>query len=72
MRELEAAKKYEGKVVFNIVPTSKDVEQDVKSFGIGTHGLVGFDSGGKMATKIPGHNFGKGEIIQAIDTLLAG
>ncbi len=72
MRELETVKKYQGKIRFNIVPISKAVEQEVKSFDIGDHGLVGLDSEGKMAAKIPGHNFGKGEIIQAIDTLLAG
>lgn len=71
MRELEKDTKYEGKVRFTVKAVQENSDE-VKAFDIGSHGLVGLTSDGKLATKIPGHNFGKGEIIQAIDTLLAG
>ena len=71
MRELEAEKTYEGKILFSIVPHTKaGFADEVASFDIGNHGLVGFDPQGKVGTKIPGHEFGKAEIVKAIKTLL--
>ena len=73
MRELEKAKTYEGKIKFTIVPGDKEgFENEVMGFDIGSHGLVGFDTKGKVATKIKGHKFGKKEIEAAIKTLLGG
>ena len=73
MRELEEEKTYAGKVRFTIVPsTKKGFKTEVEGFDIGSHGLVGFDPKGKVATKIKGHEFGKAEIVKAIKTLLGG
>ena len=71
MRELEKEKTYAGKVQFTIVPSTKEgFVTEVKGFDIGSHGLVGFDPQGRVATKITGHEFGKAEIVAAIKTLL--
>ena len=67
VRELDEEEKYEGKVQFTLVPhTQEGFKEEVASFDIGSHGLVGFDS---PVTKIEGHQFGKDEIVQAIETL---
>lgn len=72
MRELEAEKTYSGKVKFTIVPnTQEGFAEEVASFDMGNHGLVGFDSQGAVASKIGGHNFGRTEIVGVIDKLLA-
>ena len=70
VRELDEEEKYEGKVQFTLVPhTQEGFKEEVASFDIGSHGLVGFDSDGKPVTKIEGHQFRKDEIVQAIETL---
>jgi len=71
VRELEKEKTYEGRIQFTIVPhTHEGFAAEVESFDIGNHGLVAFDGQGQVATKIAGHNFGKPQIVAAIQTLL--
>ncbi len=73
MRELEKEKTYAGKIRFTIVPQTNDnFAKEVESYDIGSHGLVGFDPQGNVATKIAGHQFGKAEIVGAIKALLGG
>lgn len=71
MRELEKEKTYAGKIQFTIVPSDKEgFAEEVASFDIGNHGLVGFDAKGKVASKIAGHSFGKSDIVETITKLL--
>ena len=71
MRELEKEKTYEGQIQFTIVPNTKaGFKEEVASFDIGSHGLVAFNPKGGVSSKIPGHKFGKSEIVAAISTLL--
>lgn len=72
MRALEAAKTYEGKIQFTIVPNTKEgFADEVAGFDMGNHGMVAFDSKGEVASKIGGHSFGETEIVGAITALLA-
>lgn len=71
VRELEP--EYSGKVRFRVIPIKGDAErEEVKSFDIGTHGLVGLTPEGEVRVKIPGHEFGKPEIQEKTDELLSG
>jgi hypothetical protein len=73
VRELEP--RYTGQIEFVIVPAAETLQRldEIKAYGFTDlkHGLVGFNSDGEALVKIPGHNFGRPEIVAAIDVLLA-
>ena len=71
MGELE--KEYEGKVTFKVIPLqSPEAQKEIERYDFEelSHGLVGFDKSGKHTVTIPGHNFGKEEIVAKIEELL--
>lgn len=67
MSELET--EYEGQVVFVIVPAEETVQrsEEIAAYGLGSHGLVVFDAEGVPRAELPGHSFGKAEIVAAIE-----
>jgi hypothetical protein len=72
VRELEP--EYEGRVRFVLIPAAETAQRsdEIEAFGFTDkkHGLVVFASDGEARVKIPGHEFGKTEIVAAIDTVL--
>lgn len=71
VRELETDEQYKDKVQFTLVPHTKEgFDAEVASFNIGSHGLVGINAEGKTVAEIEGHEFGKDEIVAAIDKVL--
>ena len=73
MGELEP--EYEGRIDFVLIPAEETAKrpQELEAFGFTDlkHGLVGFTSDGEALVKIPGHQFGRPEIVAAIEELLA-
>jgi hypothetical protein len=63
---------YRGKVNFYVIEVDSDhVKAEVKRWpGLGSHGLIGTTPDGQLKVVIPGHQFGKVEIIEKIDELL--
>lgn len=72
VRGLEEDGTYSKKIRFYIVEVnSKKVRDEVARWpGLGNHGLVGTTAKGELKVKIPGHNFGKQQIIAKADELL--
>ncbi|MAG64100.1 hypothetical protein CMO84_11325 [Candidatus Woesearchaeota archaeon] len=72
----ELATEYEGKVKFELISAEETLAagEDMAEFGFNDakHGLVAFDSQGEAKVKLPGHNFGREEIVSAIDQVLGG
>ena len=72
----ELATEYEGKVRFELVSPEETLAagEDIAKFGFtdAKHGLVAFDSSGEAQVKIPGHSFGREEIVAAIEQVLGG
>ena len=73
MRELET--EYQGRIDFVVIPAEETARrsQEIEEFGFTAlrHGLVGFSTSGAAMVKLPGHQFGKPEIVAAAETLLA-
>ncbi len=73
MGELEG--EYAGRIDFVVIDAEETARrgQEIEEFGFTElrHGLVGFSSAGEPLVRLPGHQFGKPEIVAAIDTLLA-
>lgn len=73
MGELES--EYGGRVDFTVVPPAETAlaTEELEAFGFAAlrHGLVAFSSSGEAVVKIPGHEFGREEIVAAIETALA-
>lgn len=73
MCELEGV--YGDRVDFVVVEAEETARRtpEIAEFGFTDlrHGLVGFSRAGEALVKIPGHQFGKPEIVAAIETLLA-
>ena len=73
MGELEP--EYEGRIQFVLIPAEETARRgdEIEEYGFTDqlHGLVGFTSEGEPLVKIPGHQFGKEEIVEAIETLLS-
>ena len=71
----ELAQVYEGRVRFEVVPAEETANRgdEIEEYGFTEqlHGLVGFDRSGDAVVKMPGHQFGKEEITDAIEQLLA-
>ena len=70
MRELEG--EYEGRVRFDIVSAEDTAERggELAEYELGSHGLVAFDAEGVPQAHIPGHEFGREEIVAAIGAVL--
>jgi len=70
----ELASEYEGKVEFTLVTPEETAlaTTDLERFGFteAKHGLVALDPSGEPKATIPGHNFGKDEIVAAIEDVL--
>lgn len=71
----ELEPEYAGRIHFVLIPAAETAKRfdEIEAFGFTDlkHGLVGFTNDGDPVVKIPGHNFGKREIIVAIESLLA-
>ena len=71
VRELE--NDYSDVVDFSIVgPEITSTGIGERLFGDQMHGLLGVDTEGNGLVNLPGHRFGKDEIIDAIETVTAG
>ena len=73
MGELEG--EYGERVDFVLIPAEETARRkdEIDAFGFTElrHGLVVFTSTGEPRVKLPGHQFGKEEIVAAIDLVLA-
>ncbi len=73
MGELET--EYAGQVKFVVVSAEDTAKRqdEIEEFGFSDmkHGLVAFSSNGEALVKLPGHNFGKDKITEAIEVVLA-
>lgn len=71
----ELAQEYEGQVRFNVIPAEETArrQEEIESYGFAElrHGLVGFGRHGQVRVKIPGHQFGKPRIEEAVETVLS-
>ena len=67
---------YEGRIQFVLIDAEETAQRgaeiDEYGFTDQLHGMVGFTSNGTALVKMPGHLFGKQEIVQAIEELLSG
>lgn len=62
---------YAGRVTFQLIPAKADgFKEDVARYELETHGLVGFDAAGEVVVTLPGHNFGREEIVAAVERVL--
>jgi hypothetical protein len=68
--ELEV--EYEGRVRFEIVSAAETAARaaEIAQYELGSHGLVAFDAAGVERAHIPGHEFGRKEIVAAIEAAL--
>lgn len=72
----ELADEYDGRVEFNVLPYPEDElaqKQLIRDYGweAQLHGLLGIDERGKVVRNLPGHNFGKPQIENVVEELLA-
>ena len=71
----ELALEYKGQVDFVVVPAEETAArfEEIELFGFTElrHGLVGFAQDGEAVVKIPGHDYGRPEIAEAVQTVLA-
>lgn len=72
VRSLRDSAKYNGKIRFYVVTVdSKQVRQEVEAWKVlGNHGLVGTSPDRKLLVHIPGHEFGKNQILEKAEALL--
>ncbi len=72
MGELEP--EYEGRIQFVLIDAEETANRgaEIEEYGFTDqlHGMVGFTSNGTPVVKMPGHAFGKQEIVEAIEMLL--
>ncbi len=72
MGELEP--EYEGRIQFVLIPAEETAKRqdEIEEYGFTDlkHGLVGFDAQGETVVTIPGHDFGKPEIVGACEQVL--
>ena len=69
MRGLE--EEYRGKVQFTVLSAaSLDAKAEIKEYELGSHGLVALSAAGEKVHTIPGHEFGRDEIVEAVQKLL--
>ncbi len=73
MSELEP--EYEGRIQFVLIDPEETANRgaEIEEYGFTDqlHGMVGFDSDRTPVVKMPGHSFGKEEIVEAIEILLS-
>ena len=71
----ELQTEYGSRIYFNVVPAEESLKRtdEINGFGFEAqlHGLVAFDADGEALVKIPGHQFSKQEIEDAIQVILA-
>lgn len=71
----ELAQEYDGKVRFTLISAEETAAsgETLEAFGFteARHGLVAFTANGEALVKMPGHNFGREEIVGAIREVLA-
>lgn len=71
----ELEPQYAGRVDFVVIPAAETAQRshEIEAFGFTDlkHGLVVFSSDRVPVVKMPGHNFGKAEIVVAIEKTLA-
>lgn len=72
MRDLE--KEYGEQVDFVIVPAEETQQRqsEIEEYGFAAqlHGLVTFDAEGEAVAKLPGHSFGREEILAAMQSAM--
>jgi hypothetical protein len=65
---------YEGRIQFVLIDAEETANRgdEIEEYGFADqlHGMVGFTSNRTVVVKMPGHSFGKEEIVQAIEKLL--
>lgn len=70
----ELEQEYGDRIDFVIVGAEETAQRgdEIEEFGFTDlkHGLVGFDREGEARTKMPGHQFGKPEILAVVQDLL--
>ena len=68
MRELQT--EYEDRVFFNVLPAEATGLQAEALLAVGfaelKHGLIAYDAQGRIATTLPGHQYGKPEVEKAL------
>lgn len=73
MGELEP--EYEGRIQFVVIDAVETANRgaEIEEYGFTDqlHGMVGFTSDRTPVVKMPGHSFGKQEIVEAIEILLS-
>ena len=69
MRELET--EYEGRVRVVIVSGEETATraEEIEAYELGSHGLVVLDADGVRRAHLPGHDYGRAEIVVAIETV---
>ena len=72
VRGLESEGIYKDKVRFVVTEvTNKRIQEEIAGWeGLGNHGLVG-TSDGDLKVMLPGHEFGRSQIVAKIDEMLA-
>lgn len=66
---------YAGRVEFVLIPAAETARRsdEIEAYGFTDlkHGLVGFNSEREPIVKLPGHNYGKEQIVSAVESVLA-
>ena len=67
--ELQA--EYEG-VDFNVITPEQTAARasELETYELGSHGLVAFSASGEVRAHLPGHEFGRDEIVEAVEAAL--
>lgn len=70
VRELEAD--YGERVDFVLVSPedTKARKAEIAEYGLGSHGLVAFGADGSVRATLPGHEYGKPEVLAATEAAL--
>jgi hypothetical protein len=69
----ELQPEYEGQIDFTVIQTAGQEEASgVEQYDVGNHGLVVFDEQGVVVHTIPGHAFGKDELLEVCADLVPG
>jgi hypothetical protein len=71
----ELEREYADEMDFHIIPAAETAlaAAEIESFGFTAlrHGLVTFSASGEAVGKLPGHDYGRTEIVEAIEAALA-
>lgn len=72
VRGLESEGNYKDRVRFVVTEvTNAKIRKEIEAWeGLGNHGLVG-TSDGTLKVMLPGHEFGRSQIVAKIDEMLA-